>query len=63
VTADKWLNSDNIAKTLGVNRDTVRRWLRTGALNGVYVGGRTGYRIRESDLENFLRARENRVRE
>ena len=60
---DKWLSSDNIAKTLGVNRDTVRRWLRTGALKAVYVGGRTGYRIRESDLEAFLRARQNRDRE
>jgi excisionase family DNA binding protein len=55
---EKWLDSSQIAELLGVNRDTVRRWLRSGALKGVYVGGRSGYRVRQSDLDEFLRARE-----
>ena len=33
---------------------TVRRWLRSGALVGRNFGGRTGYRVAESDLERFL---------
>lgn len=55
---DKWLDSGQIANTLGVTRDTVRRWIRDGKLNGVNVGGRTGYRVRQSDLNAFLQSRE-----
>lgn len=55
----KWITTKEIAKRLDIHVETVRRWLRTGALRGVHVGGQSGYRIRERDLEEFLRSREN----
>jgi excisionase family DNA binding protein len=56
---EEWINTKDIAKRLDIHVETVRRWLRTGALRGVHVGGKGGYRIRQSDLEEFLRSREN----
>ena len=51
---DRWLTVAEIVDKLRVHENTVRRWLRTGALAGRNFGGRTGYRIRVSDLEAFL---------
>ncbi len=35
--------------------ETVRRWLRSGRLRGIRLGGtKLGYRIAESDLQRFL---------
>lgn len=59
MTDKKWTTTKEIAKRLDIHVETVRRWLRTGALRGVHVGGKGGYRIRENDLEEFLRSREN----
>jgi excisionase family DNA binding protein len=56
---EKWITTKEIATRLDIHVETVRRWLRTGALRGVHVGGQSGYRIREKDLEEFLRSREN----
>ena len=56
---NKWVTTKEIAKRLNIHVETVRRWLRTGALRGVQVGGKSGYRIREMDLDEFLRSREN----
>jgi len=54
-----WLNTKEIAERLNIHVETVRRWLRSGILRGVYVGGKGGYRIRERDLNKFLKSREN----
>ena len=54
-----WLNTKEIAERLNIHVETVRRWLRRGILRGVHVGGKGGYRIRERDLNNFLKSREN----
>ena len=51
---ERWLTVGDIAERLRVHENTVRRWLRSGALTGRGFGGRTGYRVRESDLEKFL---------
>jgi excisionase family DNA binding protein len=37
-----------------VHEQTVRRWLREGSLRGRSFGGKTGWRVRESDLRAFL---------
>lgn len=48
-----------IAERLGVTDETVRRWLREKALAGVRLGKKAGWRVRESDLERFIRDRMN----
>ena len=52
---ERWLTVAEICERLRVHEETVRRWLRTGQLPGRAFGGRAGYRVRESDLEAFLR--------
>jgi excisionase family DNA binding protein len=54
MTDDRWLTVAEIVERLRVHEETVRRWLREGRLPGRAFGGRTGYRVRESDLEAFL---------
>lgn len=54
-----WLNTTEIAGRLHIHVETVRRWLRSGMLRGVRVGGKSGYRIRERDLNKFLKSKEN----
>lgn len=47
-----------IAEELGVDVQTVRRWIQSGSLRAFKPGKE--YRVRESDLEEFLAAREVR---
>ena len=54
---ERWLTVKQIAERLQVSEQTVNRWLRLGELKGIAFGGRTGYRIRESDLQEFLEAK------
>ena len=46
-----------VADRLQVHEETVRRWLRDGELAGVNLGGKSGYRIKSSDIELFLESR------
>ena len=52
-----------VAKRLGVNPETVRLWLRAGAMRGYKLtpsrSGRGEWRIRETDLERFIAERAN----
>jgi excisionase family DNA binding protein len=60
---ERWYTVEQIATTLQVHEQTVRRWLRERALAGRYFGGKTGWRVRQSDLEAFLgRDRHGRTR-
>lgn len=45
------------AEALGVNEESVRRWLRSGALRGYMLATKFGYRIRREDLDAFIEAR------
>ena len=54
VVDERWFTVEQIAEKLQVHPQTIRRWLREGALRGRNFGGRTGYRVRESDLKEFL---------
>jgi len=54
--AEKLLTPEDTAKALSVKPETVREWLRTGKLKGVKMGRL--WRIRESDLEAFLKGGE-----
>ncbi len=54
---DERLTAKQIADELQVNKETVLRWLRRRELPGVDMGHRIGYRVRRSDLEQFIEQR------
>jgi excisionase family DNA binding protein len=56
-TEQRWYRVRDIVELLRVHEQTVRRWIRTGELQAYNFGGKTGYRIKESDLEAFLESR------
>jgi excisionase family DNA binding protein len=53
---EKLLTPEDAAKALLVKPETLRGWLRTGKLKGVKAGRL--WRVRESDLEAFLKESE-----
>jgi len=49
------LTVPEVAERLRLNEETVRRWLRTGKIQGVRLGGtRAGYRIPASEVDRLL---------
>jgi excisionase family DNA binding protein len=53
-----------LADHFQVNRQTVRQWIRAGALPVLDPGGpRAGYRIRRADIDTFADARYDVERE
>jgi excisionase family DNA binding protein len=53
---DPILTPEQVAKRLHISHLTVGNWLRSGKLKGVKVGRL--WRVRESDLETFLKGGE-----
>jgi len=51
---ERWYTVADIVEKLRVHEQTVRRWLRDGDLKGYNFGGKSGYRIRASDLDAFV---------
>lgn len=51
---EQWYTVEQIAQLIQVHEQTVRKWLRSGELPGRSFGGKTGWRVRESDLRAFL---------
>jgi excisionase family DNA binding protein len=47
----------DVARLANVNEDTVRRWLASGQLKGVRLSRKSGWKIRESDLDAFIERR------
>jgi excisionase family DNA binding protein len=54
---EQMLTVGQVAERLQVNEYTVRRWLRSGELEGTPFGGRTGWRVTEEALTAFLERR------
>ena len=52
---ERWLTVAEIASRLKVHQQTVRRWLRIGQLPGRALGRKAGWRVRERDLDAFMR--------
>ena len=53
--SERVLTVPEVADRLRINEETVRRWLRTGKIQGVRLGGtRAGYRIPESEVDRLL---------
>ena len=52
--SEQLLSVEDVARRLGLNPETIRRYLRQGAIKGVRFGFRAGWRIKEADLAAFL---------
>ncbi|HLZ71448.1 MAG TPA: helix-turn-helix domain-containing protein [Dehalococcoidia bacterium] len=51
------LSVEDVAERVKASPATVRRWLRSGQLRGIRLGGRKlGWRISEAELRRFLEA-------
>ncbi len=50
---DRYLTVEQVATRLQVHEETVRRWLRSGQLQGHAISRRAGWRVRESEVERF----------
>ncbi len=62
--AETFLTVPEVAERFRVTEDTVRRWLRERRLRGFMPGGaRSGYRIRESEIERFVSGMEQQTAE
>jgi excisionase family DNA binding protein len=55
---DQLKTVQQVAERLQVHQETVRKWLRDGELVGINLGGKSGWRIREREIEAFLERRE-----
>lgn len=50
---------EQLAELLQVHANTVRSWLVERKLRGIRLDGKAGWRVRESELERFLKERES----
>lgn len=53
----EFVTPKDVARRLGVRRETVYAWLKSGQLRGIALSRKSGYRIRSEDLDAFLRQR------
>ena len=51
-----YLTVEEVAARLRIHPDTVRRWLRLGKLAGIPLGDKSGWRVSEEALANYLAA-------
>lgn len=51
---DHWLTVDEAAAQIKVHPETIRRWLRDQKVVGVLISRAGGYRIKQSDLDQFM---------
>lgn len=58
---ERWLTVPEVADVLRVHPETVREWLRSGRLEGVRIGRRSGWRISEAQLDAFLGRDESKI--
>ncbi len=52
----EFLSTNEVAQTLGISPFTIRRYIKLRMLKAVKLEG--SYRVRQADLEQFLKARE-----
>ncbi|HZU77949.1 MAG TPA: helix-turn-helix domain-containing protein [Dehalococcoidia bacterium] len=54
MTEDRLLKVNEVAERLRINPATVRAWLKSGRLRGVYMGSdKVGWRIPESEVRRI----------
>jgi len=54
----EWMTVDDVAKLLEVHPQSIRRWIKSGELIASQLGAKAGYRIRNADLEAFMKQRQ-----
>ncbi len=52
--SERLFTAEEVADRLRLNKVTVQRWIRSGRLPAVNLGGTSGYRIRGADVEALL---------
>ena len=57
----EWLTVQEVAEDLQIHEETVRRWIRDGALPVADLGRKAGYRVKRADLDAFLDDRYGRL--
>jgi excisionase family DNA binding protein len=57
---ENWLTTEEIAKDLKINVNTVRRWIQSRELVALDVGGE--YRVARTDYEDFIQRRKTNRR-
>lgn len=57
---DRYQTVQEVAERLAVAEATVRQWIKSGALRAIDIG--KGWRISNTDLDQFLKARETASR-
>ncbi len=60
IVDSEWMSAESAAKSLGVSRPTVYKWMNTGVLSFVLVG--THRRVPREDVDALVRARLSRER-
>jgi excisionase family DNA binding protein len=59
---EQFLTVEDVAQRLKVTPESVRAWLRSGRLRGFRLEARKqGWRVRESELSNFIARAEGRA--
>jgi len=57
-STDRFLNVEQVADRLNCSRRHIYNMINYGKIKAFKIGGRNGFRIRESVLEEFIRDRE-----
>jgi excisionase family DNA binding protein len=60
MTEAEWLTTEQVAKELQVNVQSVRKWINSGELEASQIG--KGYRVSREDLRTFMEKRKRRQR-
>jgi len=50
----EYVTVEQAAQRIGVHEQTVRRWLRSGQMEGTLITRQTGYRIRRDEVDRVL---------
>jgi excisionase family DNA binding protein len=58
---DRYQTVKELAERLEISEATVRQWIKSGDLRAIDIG--KGWRIADTDLERFLKARETAARD
>jgi excisionase family DNA binding protein len=58
--ASDLMTVEEAARRLGVTPPTVLRWVKSGELRAIRLGGKAGWRVSAADLQEFVDSRANR---
>lgn len=54
----QYLTVAEVAEQLGMNRNTIHRWIHRGLFRAIKIPGSGGWRIDAESLEQYLQSRE-----